>query len=406
MSGSERYVQIKTAMLLHMPFFASLLLDLMNVKVGKFPEKFGPMTPTAATDGRTIFFDEDWLATLKLPEAVFVTAHEIGHAMWEHMPRAKRYVDLGFDGEEFQPQLYNIAADYVINDMLVKCGMTMPQAVNPQTGKMEQMGLLDPKYTCDMSVEEVYRLLRKEQKKCKGGKAPGDGSGGNPGDKEGFDKHIYESATLSPAEVKRAIQSAVDAAKACGNLPAGLKRFADEMLDSKIPWQERLRHVVTTRLQRETSTWTMPHRRRLTAQGIYLARPSSFGCGTVVWVFDTSGSIGQKELNQFFAEGADIMRSCRPEKVILIGCDAAVASVQEFDGNEELTLDMIEVKGGGGTDFKPPFQWLEDHGIVPDALIYFTDMMGPFPSDPGYTTIWAATTDTAAPFGELVRIDM
>ena len=46
-------------------------------------------------------FDEDFFATMKLPERVFVTAHEISHAMWQHMARAKGYLDAGFDGKPF-----------------------------------------------------------------------------------------------------------------------------------------------------------------------------------------------------------------------------------------------------------------------------------------------------------------
>jgi len=395
---TTNYTEVKTAMLLHLPFFASLLLDVMDVRVGKFPEKFGPMANTAATDGRTIWFDEDWLGELTVQEGVFVCCHEIGHAMWDHLSRAKRYRDLGFDGKAFSPLLWNCAADYVINDMLVKCGLSMP--VDKKTGKI--IGLHEPaKYTFEMGVEEVYRLLLQGAKMQSQDGAGEDGSG-----QPGFDKHIHEHDKISPAEMKRAVQSAVDTAKACGALPGALKRFAEELIESKIPWQEKLRHIVTSRSSRDTSTWARPHKRRLAHQKMYLARPSSYGCGTIVWVFDTSGSIGAREMTVFASEGAEIMRSCRPERVILIGCDSAVASVTEFAGDEELTAEKLQVGGGGGTDFRPPFEWLEEHGIVPDALIYFTDMYGPFPEPQSFPVIWAATTDVAAPHGDLVRVEI
>ena len=79
------YTEVKTAMLLHVPFFASILLDMMTVKIGKFPEVFGNRSPTAATNGHTVWFDKDFFEKMKLPERVFVLCHEIGHAMWSHM---------------------------------------------------------------------------------------------------------------------------------------------------------------------------------------------------------------------------------------------------------------------------------------------------------------------------------
>ena len=417
-TDNARYTQIKTAMLLHMPFFASLLLDMMDVQIGKYPEKFGPMKNTAATDGKTIYFDEDWLGTLDVPGGVFVTCHEIGHAMFHHMARARYYVDLGLDGEPFDPRLFNVAADYVINDMLVKSGLTMPTGPNPKTGAIEPIGLLDPKYTSDMSVEEVYRMLKKQQKQQGKGKGKGKGGKGNPGDQPGegegdgegdgegqFDKHIHETSTISPAEMKRAIQSAVDTAKACGKLPGNLKRFAEQLIEPQVDWKERLRYLVVTKAARDTSTWTRPHRRRLTSQGIYLARPSGFGCKDIVVAIDTSGSIGQKELTVFLSELADILRSCAPERVFVLGVDSAVASVEELAGDTDISQNPPHVGGGGGTDFRPAFEWVSKNGITPDVFVYLTDLYGPAPEQaPDYPVIWGCTNEQIAPFGETVAI--
>jgi predicted metal-dependent peptidase len=392
------FVGVKTALLLHVPFFASLLLDIMDVRIGKFEHLFPPgMPPTMATDGKTVYIDEDFLSTLSLEEAVFGVCHEVGHAMWEHMARGKTYLDTGFDGQPFHPILWNVAADYVINDMLVKSGVGKMR-MNAQTGKPEW--LLDAKYTCDMAVEEVYRDLMKSAKKVKGG--PG-------GNGSGQDHHIFETGKISSAEMKRAIQTALDTAKACGKLPGALKRYAEDFLEPKVRWQDILRTTVVTATTRDTSTWTRPHRRRLAQQRMYLPRSAAFGCDLIVWIWDTSGSIGQREMNAFGAECKDVIRTCNPEHVILVGCDAAMHEpVHEFSHNDEIDWSTIEVGGGGGTDFRPPFEWLADKGIVPDALIYFTDMCGPFPDkDPGYPVIWCSTTEgSEGPFGKTIHVDL
>ena len=212
---------------------------------------------------------------------------------------------------------------------------------------------------------------------------------------------------IPSAEMKRAIQTAVDTARACGKLPGALKRYAEDFLESKVSWQELLRTTVVTATTRDTTTWTRAHRRRLAQQKMYLPRAAAYGCDLIVWVWDTSGSIGQKEMNIFGGECKDVIRTCNPEQVILLGCDSQVASVHEFSSHDEIDWSTTEVGGGGGTDFRPPFEWVKEKGIVPDALIYFTDMCGPFPDqDPGYPVIWCSTTEKSeGPFGKTIYVD-
>jgi predicted metal-dependent peptidase len=391
------FVGVKTALLLHVPFFASLLLDIMDVRIGKFPHIFPPGMETMATDGKTVYIDEDFLTNIKLEEAVFGVCHEVGHAMWEHMQRGKAYEDTGFDGNPFSPELYNIAADYIINDLLDKSKVGAIR----RDAQGNPVWLLDPKYTHDMSVEEVYRDLWKNAKKVKGvGKA---GEGGQVG--QGV--HIYDTGKVSSAEMKRAVQTALDTAKACGKLPGALKRYAEEFLEPKVKWQDILRTTIVTSADRDTSTWARPHRRKLASQRIYLPRAASFGCHCIVVAVDTSGSIGRKELNAFFSELADILRTCHPETTWVLGADSVVASSIMLEGNHDITSNPPEVGGGGGTDFKPVFEWVEHEQLVPDALVYFTDLWGPFPKrGPDYPVIWCSTTAQEAPFGKTIHIDV
>lgn len=400
------FIKVKTAMLLHVPFFASLLLDIMKVRIGKFPHIFPTgidvktgetvkLFETMATDGKTIFIDEDFLTALPVENAVFGVCHEIAHAMWEHMHRAKQYQSFGFDGAKFDPRLWNIATDYVINDLLEtsKCGNIKRDA----KGKPEW--LLNPKYTSTWSGEDVYRDLL-QNGMPKGGGAPG-------GDGQ-MDVHMYDLSDISDAELKRAIQTAAESAKAMGKLPGSLERFAEQLLAPQITWQELLRTTVVTAATRDTNSWSRPHRRRLVGQGVYLARPSAYGCDRIVVAVDTSGSIGQRELNVFFSELADILRTCRPEVVDVLGADSAVASHEELTGDTDITQDPPKVGGGGGTNFNPVFEWVEEHDIRPDALVYFTDLHGPGPSEePGYPVIWCSTTpELKGDIGTTIYVDI
>jgi predicted metal-dependent peptidase len=379
-----RWTEVKTALLCHVPFFSSLLFDLMEVHIGKFPEKFPPgIAPTAATDGKNIWVDEAFLNALKVPEAVFLFCHEIGHAIWMHLTRGKYYQDNGIGGEKFDPLAWNCAGDYLINDMLTKSNI----------GKMPAGGLLDRKYSIDdHTTEYVYADIIKT-KSHQRGNGP-------------MDVHILSGSAVPDIEMKRAVQTAADHAKAQGKLPKSLERFANEFVQPKVSWKERLRYHVARSISRDATTWSKPHRRRLLTQGVYLAAYTGFGAGDVVVVIDTSGSIGPAELNVFCTELDQILSDCNPTSVVLLGCDAQVNSELILQAGDSLAANPPKLGGGGGTDFRPPFEWVVKQGSRPSALIYFTDMYGPFPEQPGYPVIWCKTTEQPAPWGEEIYVDL
>ena len=409
MSAQQKLTECKTAMLLHCPFFASLLLDMMTIKLGKFPHLFPPGNETMATNGKTIWVDEDFISSLKLPEAVFVMCHEVGHAMWMHMARAKAYMDTGFDGKPFNPRLWNVAGDYVINDMLIES----------KIGRMPKVGLHDKgKGQSGELVDDVYRRLLQEDEQSGGG---GGGAGahnnqGPDGTPDGtLDTHVMPQSGQdvgSDVEWKRAVTTARDAAKSQGKLPAGLERFVDGLLKPKVPWPEKLRTAFIKKVGREAKDWNRMHRRRYVQQGVIMPAYKGFGCGTVVFCVDTSGSMSEKEIKQGLSECDSILTDCNPESVILIGCDAAVETVHELGSGDSLAgnAPACTLGGGGGTSFIPPFRWLEERSIRPDCLVYFTDMGGTFPTDdPGFPVIWCATTDYEKPDeapGEVVRVEL
>lgn len=394
MSENTSLTEVKTAMLLHCPFFASIMLDHMTVQVGTFPSVFGNRTPTAATDGKNIWFDEEFFKKMRLPERVFVMCHEIAHAMWMHMARAKQYIDTGFDGKDFNAGRWNRAGDYVINDMLVNC----------KIGRMPDMALHDPlKYTSEMMADEVYRLLEDD---------PNDGDGPGAGDGGSLDHHIPAASDTTDAEMKRVVASAADAAKAQGKLPADLERFVEQVLDPKVKWTELLRKSMQRCAGRESVTYTRPHRRRLISQGLILPSYTGYAAGDIVFIMDTSGSMQQKEMAQGLGECDAILQDCMPKSVTLLGCDARINSVHYLYQGDSLADNPPPLGGGGGTSFKPPFEWLDEHGHNPATVVYFTDMYGDFPEDPGYPVIWCSTTNPAdlgdhytAPFGETIHVE-
>jgi predicted metal-dependent peptidase len=126
------------------------------------------------------------------------------------------------------------------------------------------------------------------------------------------------------------------------------------------------------------------------------------GLGEIVIAVDTSGSIGRIELEQFAGEISAISEETQPEAIHVVYCDAAVQSTQQFGPSEAVRL---EPKGGGGTDFRPAFEWVEENDIAPVCLIYLTDLCcDSYPEAPGYPVLWVTDSRRSAPFGDTLRI--
>jgi len=132
-------------------------------------------------------------------------------------------------------------------------------------------------------------------------------------------------------------------------------------------------------------------------------------CDVIVVGTDTSGSIFQDKtlLERFIGETAGILEDLNPREVHWVECDTEVKRTCVLHDVDDLRAIIGTVKGGGGTSFVPVFEYIEENQLVPDALIYLTDMAGTFPAhEPDYPVIWGNIDPgvTTAPFGKLVLI--
>jgi len=322
-----------------------------------------------------------WCFPHTVKKLMFLLAHEALHYMLMHGTRRGHR----------DHKAWNVACDKVINDTLV----------DAKVGDMIEGGIY-MRDARNYASEELY-----DENDSGGGNGPG-GIGNDIGDATGPDGQPLDDATIKQLEAQakiEAIQSA-KAAKATGKMPASLQRIIDEMVEVKTPWHQYLeRHM--TALVNEGVSWQRPNRRFI-HQGMYLPgvdkKPKM---GTVVVGVDTSGSIGQQELNFFGGHLNRILETCHPEKVVVIYCDAAVAHVDEY------TLDDFPVKltphGGGGTAFKPVFDHIDDNDIEPEAIVYLTDGYGDqksFTTHHADKTVWLTTHSEDFDWGTIIKSEL
>lgn len=407
------------------PFFAQVYFSIGE-------EIFTKDFPTACTDGKRIWINPDYFCQFKPLEQVFILAHEVDHMVCSHPTRMKNYARQDhIRNKPVDPMFANVCMDLVINARLVTSKVG---AVNPDW-------LFDPKITGEELWEDVYEQRYTTPPSPPPPPPGGGGVCNNPGSNSGSNQPQPQQPTaggsnktlrgakgdptaakqggqfdqvLEPAddlpdehEFKEAVARAAGLAKAMGKMPANYQRIVDEILDPQIDWREHIRLVMTGKIGHNNETWAKPNRRRMATNPlVIIPGKRGYGCETVVVGVDTSGSIGDAELAVFLTEVGGILNAVRPQRIVVIGCDADVSQVDEVHSLDEFQLLRSKgIKGGGGTDFRPVFEYVREHDLRPETLVYLTDLAGVFPdTKPGYPVVWAATTNDPVPFGDVVRI--
>ena len=195
-----------------------------------------------------------------------------------------------------------------------------------------------------------------------------------------------------------AVNQATTIAKHAGKVPAGLNRTLEGAAEAAVDWRELLRRLWSETIPADYS-WMRPNRRHLWT-GLYLPGVVREGVGEVAIAVDCSGSVSARQLRLFEAEVRSILEGQRPERVYVLYFDAVVQKVETYEAGQRIDLNPV---GGGGTEFGPCFEWLDDRGIRPQTLVFLTDLYGSFPpSAPAYPVLWASTGSRKAPFGEVI----
>ena len=204
-----------------------------------------------------------------------------------------------------------------------------------------------------------------------------------------------------------AMHQALNIARAEGKVPGQVQETVKGAHASALDWRTLLRRYMTDAAKSDYS-WSLPNR-RLIDSGLYLPSIRSEGMETIAVIVDTSGSLPSPTLAEFWAELREVAAEIRPESVVVLQVDAAVQDTAEYAPDD--LPDEIAIKGRGGTDFRPGFEWLDEQGIRPAVCLYFTDMeCSSYPdTEPGFGVVWVNWGDppedwNREPWGE--RIDI
>lgn len=386
-------IDSKVFLLLKQPFIGAISSRLEFVPTEQIP--------TAATDGKRIYYNEKFFSNLSKGEIVFVIAHEILHVVYDHI----------FRRGNRNPLVWNMAIDYIVNYTLIKNNI----------GIAPENVLFDERYTDEYTSEELYeKLLKDDQVEIINvsfdvhldGPTDTENNGQKNIDVEIFGNNITkEDIENVRNDIKSVIFGVVSSSmKNAGNIPAGIERLIEKLTEPKISWRDVIINTVRSSIKVDYN-FRIPSN----LSWIYNVIIPSFYNGDEISAhifIDASGSISDQQLAEFLGEIHNIATSFDSFKLNVSSFDTKVYNTREYTlENINGLSDYKKIKGGGGTSFECIFEYLKENNIEPKTLIIFTDG---YPcnswGDPNYCseTIFLINNNDRrikAPFGITVRYE-
>lgn len=422
----------RTRLILDRPFMGALVMHLPLAAADP------AWCQTTATDARAFYYNPAFIATLTLSQTQFILAHEALHCALGHFSRRQHRTR----------QRWDVACDHAVNLLLVGEGLKPPPGA-----------LLNNKFK-GLTAEEIYPLIEPDttehtldrhvfDDEAGGTPSQGDVSGGGeesgdgqteqgegnasdssslPSDTQGRppERHRHDGPPtradgghsgdqLNPkprdmgisereeqaALWRQRLASAAQQAHKAGRLAESWLRVVDDLIQPRLPWRALLAQFVASAAKNDYSFQRRSHR-----EGEAIL-PALFNREVdLVVAIDTSGSISDEEMRAFAAE-VDALKGQARARISLLACDECLdeAGPWTFEPWEPLVLPAA-MAGGGGTDFRPVFRWVEQEQRRPDLLLYFTDGEGDFPDHPpGYPVVWVVKGRAPVPWGDRIQLN-
>lgn len=344
-----------------------------------FSTKIDTLCVSKNSLGIDLIINEEFWNSLKDDEQIAVLIHELHHIGLGHM----------FIQEDFSDKhRFNIAADLEVNSYIPNL---------PKGAMLPSMFELDK---C-LGTTEYYKKLPEDIKTIKVClSSPGGGSESTGGDEstevKTLDDHEgwKDFKDLSEAEqdlIKDSISSqlakAYEQSKGTGNIPGNIKELIEDFLEKKprVPnWKNLLKTNISSHIDTKfKKTYKRSSKRFDGSPGIKLRRTSN-----ILVAVDTSGSVSDKELKEFFNEIHHISKI--EVSVDVLEFDHNIHPVWPYIPNRDVT-----VHGRGGTSFKEPIEYFNQHHREYSMLIMFTDGECRIPDIPmhPHKMLWVITSN-------------
>ena len=376
-SVREQIITARIGLLMRHPWFGNMATRLRVQEANNW-------CPTAATNGRDLFYSVPFFNDLSLDEIEFVIGHEILHCVLDHIAR----------GHGYNQQLFNIACDFLVNNILVRDKIGTP----PKKIDIYQ----DFKYD-GWTAEEVYEDLFKKAKDelDQLGELLDDHiDWDNPPEGSGQPSISRSELNQIRDEIKESMISAASASGA-GNVPAEIRRMITELTEPKMNWRDILQQQIQSTVRNDYSF--MRPNRKSQSSGTILPGMNYDNTIEITVALDMSGSISDVQARDFISEVKGIMDQYADYQIDIMTFDTKVYNHLKYSLEQNNDISEYPLEGGGGTRFDCVFEYLQENGIIPRKLLIFSDMydFGNFGDDSYCDTIFInhGRPGFEAPFG-------
>jgi predicted metal-dependent peptidase len=315
-----------------------------------------------------------------------VLKHEVLHIVFKHLFRIPY--------PKANPILWNIAADLVVNQYVAP--FNLPQGAV----RIEDFSDLVPDQTAEQYFFYLEKLYR--SKKNSGMKAlldslvdsaPSDHSLWSGSEIKILDGEPVGSGVeelinnVNEHSINDKILKAAQHTSQHGRMPEWLEAIVDQIVAErrvKIEWKRVLRLFASSTRHTKIKTTFRKESRRFESisglkrfEGLSLKKEQNLAV-----VIDTSGSVSDEQINQFFAEIHEIYKN--GSYIEIVECDSEVKRYYPYKGK---TPEFV--LGRGGTDFDPAFKWIRQSRKRFDGCIYLTDGYADSPKiKPNCRVLW------------------
>lgn len=415
----KKIVSARSFLMKNNSFFALLLMHMRYVAV--------PGMEQMSTNGETIFFSPELMKKYSQNEVCSLLCHQVLHILMGDIWRP-----LASKGDEF-----HYKRDIIVNAELKACGVgtnyvyvrSIPDkekydewddVINRKTHRRMVdtdefwgyelydveggVAILEPtddiwaQYWGYASSKSSFDSTSSQKRKGKTGE-----NKQRQKDEKGRGSSGRQFSQLKTLWNKLAQQYAKQ-----NDVPLSVKRSFMKNNNGHLDWRKLLADFI----QEETFDYSFcPPDKRSEDIGFFLPDYSDkdFVVQDILFMVDTSGSISEEDLNEAYAEIQHAIDVFNGNLMGWLGFfDADITEPLPFGSANDVA--KIVPYGGGGTDFRPIFDFMAQRylGKLPACLIVYTDGFGEFPSESatlGVPVLWLINNnEVTPPFGKVARI--
>lgn len=407
------------------PYFGLLSMYLRFVAVDNIRN--------ISTNGKCIYFNPNFLDKLSFYETQFVICHQIMHIVYGDIWR-----DSFMQGDD-----YHRAFDVIVNDVLIKMGWR--DSMFSHLGKLQYKLKSTVYEDIDLlTVEEIYEMFpfklsqldeaaknrymadsdywwdHKDDegesgiiildipKMTKHSDEPEQGENNIGLGDTNSDMKIPGTKKFWEDKSRMAENSVSIRCSEYGRTPKGAKRSVNDVNRGELDWKK----LIDVFIQEEISDYSFsPPDRRYTECDFFLPdfNEKEFVPCDILFMVDTSGSIGQRQLEIVYGELKSALEQFKGKLRGKLGFfDTEVTPPIPFSTVAQ--LKSITPYGGGGTDFTSIFKYVREEmsDDLPKAIVIFTDGYGKYPCVEetfGIPVLWLLDSKKEnIPFGKVARI--